>query len=261
MTDSTPLALFEFDRLLPVDRWDPARRAAGRERPENLPAAEGAALRARLWENGRTLRIALVDDHLPAGRRAAVRELVQRVAGQWLDHANLHFAWECPRAESDLRIAFDPALGNWSYIGTDALAFVNGEITMNLGALTQPLARAEHARYILHEFGHALGLIHEHQGPSGGIRWKRQVVLNFFAGPPNFWTEEQVDLNLFLKYDQSHSQYQELLPVGTEFDPASIMLYAIQPEWTEDGRSYPANSTLSALDKAFIAQCYPAVEP
>jgi len=29
---------------------------------------------------------------------------------------------------------------------------------------------------VLHEFGHALGLIHEHQNPaSGGFKWNREV--------------------------------------------------------------------------------------
>ena len=32
---------------------------------------------------------------------------------------------------------------------------------------------------ILHEFGHALGLIHEHQSPaSGGFEWDREEVLS-----------------------------------------------------------------------------------
>jgi hypothetical protein len=38
---------------------------------------------------------------------------------------------------------------------------------------------------VIHEFGHALGLIHEHQNPSGGIQWNKPVVCRYYEGPPN----------------------------------------------------------------------------
>ena len=40
---------------------------------------------------------------------------------------------------------------------------------MNLGFVDRPT--------VLHEFGHALGLIHEHQSPfKGGFEWDREEV-------------------------------------------------------------------------------------
>ena len=40
---------------------------------------------------------------------------------------------------------------------------------MNLGFVDRPT--------VLHEFGHALGLIHEHQSPfKGGFEWNREEV-------------------------------------------------------------------------------------
>lgn len=35
-----------------------------------------------------------------------------------------------------------------------------------------------------HEFGHALGLAHEHQNPAGGIEWNEEVILRNLMGRP-----------------------------------------------------------------------------
>jgi len=59
--------------------------------------------------------------------------------------------------------------GSWSYIGTDATKLPLESFTMNLGSVDRPT--------VLHEFGHALGLIHEHQSPfKGGFKWNREEV-------------------------------------------------------------------------------------
>ena len=91
---------------------------------------------------------------------------------------------------------------------------------MNLGWLTSETREDEYHRVVLHEFGHALGCIHEHQHPQGGIPWDKAAVYRFYSGPPNNWNQEQVDRNIFQRYDKSQTQY-------SKFDPKSIMLYAI----------------------------------
>lgn len=56
-----------------------------------------------------------------------------------------------------------------SAIGTDArLPCYKERQTMNLGWVDE--------RTILHETGHALGLVHEHQHPEGKIDWDMQKV-------------------------------------------------------------------------------------
>ena len=47
-----------------------------------------------------------------------------------------------------------------------------------------------------HEFGHAIGLAHEHQNPQAGIQWNEAQVLKDLAGPPNFWTPDQIRHNV-----------------------------------------------------------------
>lgn len=61
--------------------------------------------------------------------------------------------------------------GSWSYIGTDAITIPVESFTMNFGFMDQPT--------VMHEFGHALGLIHEHQSPfKGGFEWNKKEVRN-----------------------------------------------------------------------------------
>jgi hypothetical protein len=91
--------------------------------------------------------------------------------------------------------------------------------------------------------------VHEHQSPAGGIRWNRQRVLEDLTGAERRWTPEQVQQNMFAPLDRAETNF-------TAFDPASIMLYPIPPEWTEDGFTSVLNTNLSQLDRMFIREQY-----
>ncbi|EFL91245.1 hypothetical protein REG_1855 [Candidatus Regiella insecticola LSR1] len=101
----------------------------------------------------------------------------------------------------------------------------------------------------LHEFGHALGLLHEHFNPTGGIQWNKPVVFAYYRDMFN-WTDAQTEYNLFNKYAENKTQY-------TVYDPKSIMSYYIPKEHTLNGYSVDDPSELSATDKKFIASVYP----
>ncbi len=97
-----------------------------------------------------------------------------------------------------------------------------------------------------HEFGHAVGLAHEHQNPAGGIQWNEQVVIRETAKSPNFWDKATARHNILEKYRADQIN-------GTAFDPGSIMLYFFPASWTLNGIATKANDVLSSMDKAFIA--------
>jgi hypothetical protein len=103
---------------------------------------------------------------------------------------------------------------------------------------------------VTHEFGHAIGCIHEHQNPANNIPWDKEAVYRYYQGPPNYWTREQVDINLFTRYEADISQF-------SAFDPQSIMLYPIPNEFTIGDFEVGWNKALSATDKQFIATVYP----
>lgn len=219
------------DRLLPQDLVRPhsIRRIDGR--------VKAIIVFRKMWVNGSTLRVRFLEG------TAAQRSLVEQQANWWTAHANLRFDFNnAPDAE--IRIAFDPSDGAWSYIGTDARQASANEPTMNLGFLDGGTAA--------HEFGHAIGLGHEHQNPAGGIVWNEAVVLHDLAGPPNNWTADQIRHNVLRKYEADQIR-------GTTFDRGSIMLYFFPASWVQSGVGTPRNEVLSALDTAFIAseQAYP----
>ena len=121
---------------------------------------------------------------------------------------------------------------------------------MNYGWLTPASSQSDIDEVVLHEFGHALGLIHEHQNPRGGIKWNKPAVIADLSGPPNNWDPETIEHNIFKKY-----QVREV--DATKVDPASIMMYPIPATWTLDGFSAGFNSALSADDKTQIKKVYP----
>ena len=57
---------------------------------------------------------------------------------------------------------------------------------------------------VLHEFGHAIGLAHEHQNPDKGIKWNEDAVIRDLSGPPNNWDVATIRHNVLNKY--AHDQ-------------------------------------------------------
>lgn len=249
-----------IDRSLPRDLLVAAAEHAIAENPGNRPAVafspglgvapippwELAALTAKKWSDGRKLRVRFLDG-LPE-----VQARLQPFAHQWSEYANLTFEFG-DDADAEVRISFQ-GKGSWSYIGTDALAIPKNQPTMNFGWLTPQTSDDEYSRVVIHEFGHALGCIHEHQSPEAEIPWDKEKVYAYYAGPPNFWTREQVDLNLFTHYSRDVSQF-------SEFDRNSIMLYSIPKEHlTDPSFAVGWNRILSKTDKSFIGVMYPKAE-
>jgi serralysin len=155
-----------------------------------------------------------------------------------------------PQAYTDVRILFRPG-GSSSYIGMDCQNIPRDQPTTFFGWIDQNHSEAEIRQVVLHELGHVLGLIHEHQSPAAHIPWNKEDVYKYYhdtQNPP--WTREMVDNNIFRLYDASTTNY-------TKFDSLSIMCYAIPPSITYGGYSTPWNSNLSTIDSAFIRKIYP----
>lgn len=227
-----------------VDRVLPAPRRQGRPQPPG----EGlrlAADRRKIWPGEwRVLAVRFLDGD------ARIQARIAKIAVQWSKHANIRFVFN--NAESaPIRVSFNPG-ASWSLIGTDALDSRLGreEPTMNFGWLTPATPNEELQRVVLHEFGHALGLIHEHQSPQAQIKWNKDAVYRYYAGPPNHWSKAEVDANVFMRYSEQTAN-------ASNFDPHSIMLYPIPPEFTSGQFQVGWNRTLSARDKEHIAHIYP----
>jgi hypothetical protein len=140
-----------------------------------------------------------------------------------------------------VRIGFNPTAGSYSLVGTDLLGS-STPTNMNFGWLNVPT--------ILHEFGHALGLIHEHQNSIGhSIEWNKKAVYAW-ASVTQGWDRAKTDINIINKYSLNMIN-------GSEYDKESIMLYYFPAKLTENHKGTDQNSRLSSTDVKTLAQYYP----
>ncbi len=243
------------DQILPNELLKKAAELAIKENPANQPAPQArvaahhpfglALVTGKQWTPGRVLKVRFLEGD------PAIQAKVQQYANVWCEFANIKFDFNpAGKDTAEIRISFQKD-GSWSVIGTDALVRPANQPTMNFGWLTQDTADTEYSRVVTHEFGHALGCIHEHQNPGGGIEWNRDAVYKYYQGPPNNWPKEQVDVNLFQKYDESIASHH------TDLDPDSIMMYPIPAQFTMDGFTVGMNTELSEMDKEYINEMYP----
>jgi hypothetical protein len=216
------------------------------ENPNNAPTASpggrnkrGVAIHSKFWANHRTLKIAFLDPPSSAHRESAIKAIKL-----WQPSINLKLEF-VSGTEGDIRITMEAPL-NYSAIGTDAMLRNPGENTMNIG--TDP----EHPRFeatVLHEFGHALGMQHEHQHPKADIPWNKPAVYHFYLSAYQ-WSKEEVDHNLF-------NLLEDKLTRTTTYDPTSIMHYPIPNELTTGNWSIQKNTTLSQNDRRLMRKIYP----
>lgn len=197
-----------------------------------------------LWEKDH-IRVFYMDGSFDLTTRVA------RIARQWSDVSGIPFVPAKSKGESDVRVTFAPG-GSWSFIGNQALSVSYKDPTMQLGWVNDNTSHDEMQQVVLHEFGHVMGLLHEHQNPSHGIQWDKERVYSYYTGYPNYWSRNQVDINVFDKYDKSLTQF-------TDFDPSSIMLYPIPEAFTLDEYEVSWNCCLSDVDKDFVRRLYSEV--
>lgn len=204
-----------------------------------------AAQTSKKWPNGSVLRVKFL------GGNTSQRNFVQRIANQWSNYANIRFAWVAT-GSAQIRVAFNTQLGSWSYVGTDALGIPANQMTLNLGWLSVRNQTPDDAGVVLHEFGHALGLVHEHQSPvDGGLQWNRPVVIAALSGPPNNWDLATITSNVFDQYARNQ------LTATAHLELTSIMMYTFPASWTTNHIATPYNIVLSAVDKQLARTLYP----
>jgi hypothetical protein len=249
-------------------------------------------LRTDEWAPGSTITVAF------NGGNPRLHALIEKLVSEWSEFGNIRFdfgrdatghyrTWSATDLDykADVRVAFN-APGYWSAIGKDSVnPDINqpGSQTLNLQGFDVSLPM-NYEGTIRHEFGHVLGLEHEHQSPvvkcdfrwdddKGYVRTTDQYgqfvadkqghqpgIYTSMEGPPNNWSKEQIDFNLrqlTVVSDAPVSDYN----VGA-FDKLSIMKYYYDDWMFVSGKnsqcySPGVNFDLSAEDKKLIAAYYP----
>ena len=143
--------------------------------------------------------------------------------------------------DAEIRIQFNNTKGCNSYVGKDNLKIPKHLPTMNFEWFD--------VATVLHEFGHVLGLRHEHKSPFGKtIQWDYSVIYEYFKKTEN-WDEDEVNFQIIDQIDKDSIN-------GTEFDPKSIMLYFYPAELTKNKEGTSENQRLSSKDVYYIASLY-----
>ncbi len=202
---------------------------------------EKALVKAKLWDNGQTIKVKFLSGS------TSLQNRIMEKARIWEQYANIKFQ-VVTSGDADIRISINGDGSSWSYLGIDAKRINQSNPTMNFGWFSDSSSDSEIQRTTLHEFGHALGAIHEHSSPDADIQWDVDAVYEQYARYG--WSKEQVDNNLFSKYSSN-------LITNSEYDPDSIMHYPINNNLTLNNFSVGYNRELSTLDKEFIGITYP----
>ncbi|MER9018777.1 matrixin family metalloprotease [Mesorhizobium sp. M0898] len=225
ISSETVVTQKDFQLLLGSDAWTPGDGLSG-----------SSAERIRL-------AVAFLDGS------EAQRALVRKYVPQWTaaNGAPVEFIF-AEGSEGQIRITFDEN-GNWSLIGRQARNAKPWEPTMSLEDVDAGASETRARRVILHEFGHALGLRHEHQHPSSGITWAEEVVHADMAA--RGWSRAMTKRNIL---DGLGVNY--MCRGAPNFDPSSIMLYPIPARWTKGTFSSGTNSVLVPGDLACARSAY-----
>ena len=206
----------------------------------------------KMWPKNTQLAIVFLDGSTEQ------KQLVENVIPQWFENSSLSFKTyaslqQAPK-KTHIRISFRSHTG--SMLG-DHGDYYSSEPTLLLDELNQKDLHPQFAaRYILHEFGHALGFEHEYRSPFWPFGETARQVHRTNCIPR--MTELEVPLpDAEQKCSEINSPLKKHETNATVFDNHSIMNYPQTIKRPGKSDVYiKAKHQLSALDKLAIERWY-----
>lgn len=199
----------------------------------------------RSW-NKATIGVAFVEDARFA--RAGIAALVWQIACEWSSASDGRLGLErrSDPQQADVVVEIAHANDSWSHIGPPPTA--PGEPSMKIGANLRrlahdpSLAQSDDFRHrVLHEFGHMLGFIHEHQTPAATLQWDIDAICSDPAVKARGWGPGDIEAQVIA--------HLEGLPASSSrYDASSVMHYPFPPGWVKGAHPTPPNARLSEDD-------------
>ena len=212
------------------------------------PAASNAAVRDLGWKTWQTVAsdsaFTIITVRFLNGTTDQKKKVKEK-AKSWQDAGNFMFNWVDGGA-SDIRIRFNEP-GNKrqeSVVGGFDHVYAR-EQNPNSQTMHFYTGTAGWEGSILHEFGHALGLTHEHLSPKftelfkwaySGDELYKNIWETYQRGDEDpDWNELEDESKKSIKagIDKNYLNVRDMNMEASKFDPASVMTYAISPHLIE----------------------------
>ncbi|EPS44226.1 hypothetical protein H072_1755 [Dactylellina haptotyla CBS 200.50] len=214
--------------------------------PYNPPDKLAISLEDR-WLPGSTIKIKFLNGS------DIVHQRVIKYARIWTEHAGLSFEFVPKTKNADAKISFGGMPSSWCLIGRACTGKSQNTETMHFGCLTENSSDEEYSRTVLHEFGHLLGFVHEHQQPNASsIQWNKEQVYRDCAKEMG-WGVSKVDEQILNPKDPKKFKID-----ASPFDQLSIMMYPVRKSWVVGATmDIPFNTRLSLVDIQMAKTWYP----
>jgi hypothetical protein len=227
--------------------------------------ARAAFIKNKIWPQHEEIKIHFMRNEFEYGDKKYPDSKYTEEKAKWVEETiekyiapfvNLKFVWNVSQEKSNVRISFLEDLGSFSYVGSDSLEAKKEEITMNLGWLDNAdeydsIIFKNTGVVVVHEFGHAIGMIHEHQRGDEPFRWdKNKVYKQLGPGTINDWTKSEVDEQIFETSKMSTLN-------ASRFDSHSVMEYIFPDSYFTVSPNLVPTKYLSNLDIVWMNKTYP----
>lgn len=228
-------------------------------------------------------------------------ELLEQTAQEWTSHGGAmkfsfrvkngqfrHWSPQDTAPAAAVRVSFRTDEGHngyWSAVGRMAENVDANQPTMNLDGFPEKLLRYFNGRnptawrssyehsVVLHEFGHALGLAHEHFHPECQADLRLAKAMAWLMKSPNNWTYDVARFNMdapfYFSVTADIAKTLNSHPVfSTHIDQGSVMLYSFLDEFYKSGAKSPCKpavplgyaTSLSKSDIQFYLDKYTHIQ-
>ncbi|MDR9875559.1 M12 family metallopeptidase [Pseudomonas allii] len=174
-----------------------------------------------LWPQGSTIKIGFTN--LSKDEEKMVKENINK----WAPYVNLKFEFVTAPKKADVRVEVDPTTDEgYAWVGTNSTKHPDDKAHVTIGTKASKEFIED---TIMHEWGHVLGLQHEHQHPN------RKLEQSYFAHSPVLPDDDSL--------------------IISPYDKDSIMHYTA--EYNSDGKLVFSSKQISEKDKEFVSKLYP----